>query len=204
MAVLRNQRVEPLTLTADSLNTGVVGAWSWASEDGSTATSNGKDHSGNNRHFKANATTPPIVTTALGKGRDTSNGGLQHNIYYTAASANALGMGVGTGALSMWFRLRTPSGDPANTQIRSLGRLTDGSTRDPFSLLMYEIVGTGFAAMESAKQPEKVVEPAPVAPAAAPVTINLQVDAKQSAKKSIKIERDKDGNITSATTDGNE
>lgn len=61
-----------------------------------------------------------------------------------------------------------------------------------------------LAAMESAKQAEKVVEPAPAVLPPAPVTINLQVDAKQSAKKSIKIERDKDGNITSATTDGNE
>lgn len=144
MPVLRSQRVEPLALTADSLNTGIVGAWSWASEDGSTATSNGKDHSGNSRHFTASATTPPIVTTTLGKGRDTSNGGLQHNIYYTAASSAAVGMDVGTGAFSMWFRLRTPSGDPANTVLRSLGRLTDGTVTTPFTLQMYEIIGTGY------------------------------------------------------------
>lgn len=50
------------------------------------------------------------------------------------------------------------------------------------------------------KPAEPKSEPAPVAPAAPPVTFNLQIDAKTgTVKKTITVEKDKEGNITGAT-----
>ena len=144
MPVLRNQRTEPLALTADALNTGIVAAYSWASEDGSTSTSNGIDHSGNTRNWTVSGTTPPIVTTSAGKGRDTSNGRTVHNIYYTLPSLNSLGMAVGTGAFSIWKRMRMPSVAAANTVVRSTGRLTSGNAQPAITFGVYEVVGTGY------------------------------------------------------------
>jgi len=144
MPVLRSQRIEPLALTADALNTGIVAAYSWASEDGSTATSNGKDNSGNSRHWTVAGTTPPIVTTSAGKGRDTSNGRTVHNIYYTLPSLNSLGMAVGTGAFSVWKRMRMPSVAAANTVVRSVGRLNSGNAQSAITFGVYEVVGTGY------------------------------------------------------------
>lgn len=144
MPVLRSQRNQPLVLTADPINTSLVAAYSWASEDGSTADSNGKDHSGNNRHWTVAGTTPPVVATSGGKGRDTSNGRTVHNIYYTLPSLNSLGMAVGTGAFTISKRIRMPSVAPANTVIRSLGRLTSGAATAHLTWSVYEVVGTGY------------------------------------------------------------
>lgn len=145
MPVLRSERVEPLVLTADAINTGLVAAYSWASEDGSTTDSNGKDHSGNSRHWTVAGTVPPIVTTSGGKGRDTSNGRTVHNIYYTLASVSSLGLGsVGTGAFSISKRIRMPSLAPSATQIRSISRLNSGAAASHVSITVYEINGTGY------------------------------------------------------------
>lgn len=144
MPVLRNQRTEPLSLTADALNTGIVSAHSWASEDGSTSTSNGVDHSGNARNWTVSANgTPLVVSTTGGNGRDTTNGKTVLNRYYTAPNLNTLGMAVGTGAFSIYRKIRMPSVSPAATQLRSIGRFTDGSA-EKLSLSVYEILGTGY------------------------------------------------------------
>ncbi|MFZ6813551.1 sialate O-acetylesterase [Undibacterium sp. Rencai35W] len=144
MGVLRNQRVEPLALTADALNTGIVSAYSWASEDASTATSNGKDHSGNARDWTVSGNgAPPIVSTAVGNGRDPSNVKTVHNRYYTAASASSIGLNVGTGAFSLYRRIRMPSVAAATTAIRSIGRITHGSST-PLTITVYEVAGTGW------------------------------------------------------------
>lgn len=142
MTVTRAQRTYPLTLTADALNTGVVSAFDFAAEDGSTATSNGKDHSGNNRHMTAPGTAPTIVTTAVGKGRETTLGRTVTTNYYQYASASTIGLNVGTGDFTVYRRFRMPSNAPATTSVRALGRITDGGgTKIAFAL--YEVVATG-------------------------------------------------------------
>lgn len=144
MTVLRSQRTEPLSLTADALNTGIVSAYSWASEDGSTTDSNGKDYSGNARHWTVSGNgTPPIVTTSVGKGRDTSNGRTAHNLYWSAASSNTLGMAVGTGDFTFSMRIRMPSVAPATTAVRDIFRFSDGSGQ-PLIISVYEVNGTGW------------------------------------------------------------
>lgn len=126
MTVSRNQRTYPLSLTADPLNTGIVAAYDWAAEDGSTTASNGKDHSGNNRHWTAHANTPAIVTTSVGKGRDPSAGGTAYN-YYSAVGVSALGLNVGTGDFSVWKRMRMPSTFAGSNAFFPIARFNDTS-----------------------------------------------------------------------------
>ncbi len=69
MTVARSPRNYPLTLTADALNTGIVAAFDWAAEDGSTTLANGKDHRGHAHDWthrlngKATATLSDFVLT---------------------------------------------------------------------------------------------------------------------------------------------
>ena len=137
MAVLRNQRNYPLVLKADALNTGIVAAFDWAAEDGSTDASNGKDHSGNARHYTAPATTPPIVQTVDGKGRDTSVGQTLAANTYQAASVSVIGLNVGTGDFTIFKRMRMPTYVPATIDTREVGRLTDGAG-EKMSIRVYE------------------------------------------------------------------
>jgi hypothetical protein len=142
MTVTRSQRTYPLALTADPLNTGIVAAFDWASEDGSTTASNGKDHSGNAHHFTVPTAAPTIVTTAAGKGRDCSVGRTIGNNYYDAAGAVTLGMDVGTGPFSFFKRIRTPSYAPASNTMHGIGRLTDGDGIEKFVPYLYEVTST--------------------------------------------------------------
>lgn len=142
MAVLRSERDYPLVLTADSLNTGIVAAYDWASEDGSTTLANGKDHSGNARHFALIGATPTVVDTPAGKGRDTSIGRTVSNAYYDAAGAVTVGLNVGTGDFSIYKRIRTPSVAPATTALRNIGRIAD-SGGSKILISLYEVTSTG-------------------------------------------------------------
>lgn len=141
MTVLRSQRTYPLTLKADPLNTGIVSAFDWAAEDGSTDASNGKDHSGNNRHVTPLGAGATIVNTAAGKGRDTSIGRTVANAYYDAAGATTIGLAVGTGDFSVFKRIRTPTVAPASTTLRQIGRIADGGGNKVIFNL-YEVVAT--------------------------------------------------------------
>ena len=140
MAVPRSSRNYPLVLKSDPINVGIVAAFDFAAEDGSTATSNGRDHSGNNRHYTASTTTPTIVQTAAGKGRDTSVGRTVQATYQ-AADLNALGLAVGTGDFSMYLRIRAPSTVATAGVKKSIYRLTDGGGTK-MTLDLYELGST--------------------------------------------------------------
>lgn len=141
MPVLRSERTYPLALTADPLNTGIVAAYDLAAEDGSTATSNGKDHSGNSRHYTPLGSAT-IVTTAAGKGRDTSLGRTSVAAYYDALGPVTVGLNVGTGDFSIYKRIRTPSFAPVSTTLFSTGRIADsGGNKIVFGL--YAVLATG-------------------------------------------------------------
>lgn len=127
MAVLRSQRSYPLVLKNDPLNVGIVAAYDWASENDSTDASNGRDHSGNNRHWSL-VGAPAIVQTNGGKARDTSLGGTTNGTQYTANGAVSIGLDVGLGDFTIWRRIRMPTSVPtANNIGRKIFRLTDGS-----------------------------------------------------------------------------
>jgi hypothetical protein len=143
MTVARNQRNYPLVLKSDPINVGILSAFDWAAEDGSTTLANGKDHSGNNRNWTANATAPAIVSTPVGLGRDTSAGRTVNTRFYSTAGAVTLGMDRGTGDWSMFMRVRTPSVAPAATAIRNISRLSD-SGGDKVVVAMYEILNNGW------------------------------------------------------------
>lgn len=144
MAVLRSQRTYPLVLKSDPLNAGIVAAYDWAAEDGSTTASNGRDHTGNNRHLTPPATAPMIVQTIDGKGRDTSHGGTINSSYTNSTAAAGLGLDVGTGDFTIYRRLRMPSTTPtANNTGRKLWRLTDG-TGEKIAICVADIGGVGW------------------------------------------------------------
>jgi hypothetical protein len=146
VTVSRAQRNYPLVLKAVSLNTGIVAAYDWAAEDGSTTADNGKDHSGNAHHWNPVGTSASIVTDAVGKGRDCSAGRTVSNRFYSAANAAALGMDRGTGDWSMFWRIRAPSTDAANpTSLRTFARICDGAG-EKITLGLYEIASTGYKA----------------------------------------------------------
>lgn len=142
MAVLRTERTYPLTLTADPLNTSIVAAYDWAAEDGSTTLANGKDHSGNGHDYVPFGTTPTIVETPAGKGRDTSIGRTVSNAYYDAAGAVTVGLDVGTGDFSIYKRIRSPSVAPATTLLRNIERIAD-SGGSKILISLYEVTSTG-------------------------------------------------------------
>ncbi|MEH6436694.1 sialate O-acetylesterase [Massilia sp. DD77] len=142
MPVARSSRVYPLTLKNDPLNVGILAAFDFAAENGSTDADNGKDHSGNARHFTAPAVAPLIVQTSAGKGRDTSSGRSTTTGFYYAAGAGAVGMAVGTGDFTIFKRIRTPSFAPAATLERNIGRITDGGG-EKVVMRLYEVTSTG-------------------------------------------------------------
>ena len=127
MTITRAQRTYPLALTASSLNTGIVAAYDWSPEDGSTALGYGKDHSGNAHDWTAPTTSPTVVTTSVGHGLDPSVGATLGANYYKVAGVGNLGLAVGTGDWSIWLRIRMPSVLHANNIQYELGRLTDSS-----------------------------------------------------------------------------
>lgn len=141
MTVARSERTYPLALTADSLNTGIVSAFDWAAEDGSTATSNGKDHSGNNRHFTPVGAGATIVQTAVGKGRDTSIGRTVFNSFYEAPGPATIGMAVGTGDFTWYKRIRTPTVTPTATTLHPISRIAD-SAGNKMVVYLYEVLST--------------------------------------------------------------
>lgn len=141
MPVNRNERTYPLVLKTDPLNTGIESAFDWAAEDASLTASNGKDHSGNLRHFTAPTTEPTIVQTTGGKGRDTSLARTSASNFYQAEHPGIIGLAVGTGDFTIHMRIRTPSFEPTGTVLRQIGRLADsGGQKIQFQL--YEVLST--------------------------------------------------------------
>ena len=133
MTVAYNQITYPVTATAASANTGLVGCYDWAHDNG--ASGNGLSAawtvSGNG--------TPPVVTyNSTLKGRDCSNGRTAHNLYYTAATLSNIGLGVGTGDFSINIRFRAPSVAGATTQLHDLARFTDAGG-DKINIRAYEL-----------------------------------------------------------------
>lgn len=147
MAVSRNERTYPLALKADPLNVGIVAAYDWAAEDGSTTASNGKDHSGNARHWTPPAPDALIVQTVGGKGRDTSQAKTVAGKGYEAAGAVTVGLAVGTGDFSVSKRFRIPTHVPDSVNTRELWRLADsGGAKLLINLLESNTVG-GYRAV---------------------------------------------------------
>lgn len=126
MPVTRAQRTYPLALTADAINTGIVGAYDWAAESGGSG-DNGADHSGLGHNWTPPASAPTIVATSVGNGRDTTRGGTVSGNIYTA-TADAIGLNVGTGDFSMWVRMQVPATPaPGDDVLRYLWRIKDAA-----------------------------------------------------------------------------
>lgn len=146
MPVLRSHRTYPLSLTADALNTGIIGAYDWAGDPANSwAGGSGADHSGNAKHYTA-ATGATIVVQNIGgevgmNGRDFSNGLTLTANFAKAAGVAALGMAVGTGDYTIWVRVRTPTAAVAATRQRWFGNFRD--TVDHATFGWYEVVATG-------------------------------------------------------------
>lgn len=133
MTVAYNQITYPLTANAASANTGLVGCYDWAHDNGASGNSLSTPWtvSGNG--------TPPVVTyNSTLKGRDCSNGRTAHNLYYTAATLSSIGLGVGAGDFSISIRFRAPSVAGATTQLHDLARFTDAGG-DKINIRAYEL-----------------------------------------------------------------
>jgi len=139
MPVLRSERTYPLSFTADALNTDIVAAYDWRGDrDNSNAGGNGQDHSGNARHWTPQGTTPLVVADIGGvtgiDGRDNTQGatvtGSLSNAYVINSGLQSLGLDVGTGDFTLWFRLRAPTATPSTYSGHNYFRLRNGAGTD--------------------------------------------------------------------------
>lgn len=147
MPIRRSQRTYPLSLAANSINTGIVGAYDWAGDPASSyAGGAGADHSGNSRNWSITGTAPSVVSAIGGvvglNGRDLTVGKTVSGYKYTAAGVAPLGLNVGTGDFTIWIRFRAPSSDPAANAERLIFKLGDAST-NLLQLNLYEYAATG-------------------------------------------------------------
>jgi len=148
MPVLRSQRTYPLSFTGSSLNTGIVAAYDWAGDPAnSRAGGNGLDYSGNTRTWTPGGTTPTVIANIGGvtgmDGRDVTVGGTLASNYYSRANLANLGLAFGTGAFSMWFRVRAPSSAPTGNTLHQLTRNKDASSNILMNVCGYEVTSTG-------------------------------------------------------------
>ena len=148
MPTLRSQRTYPLAFNASAINTGIVAAWDWAGDPANArAGGNGVDHSGNARNWVAPATAATLVTDIGGvtgmDGLDPSIGRTNSFNYWAANNLATLGAAFGTGAYSVWMRVRVPSTTPGSNLVLPMARMRNAAAVTMLQVQVYAIASTG-------------------------------------------------------------